>query len=160
MNKAIFLDRDGVLNRENGNYISRLEEFIINDGVFEGLKYFQQKDYLLIVITNQGGISKGMYDHEDVDKIHNYLREKLEQDGIKITAIYYCPHHPVRSKCICRKPDSLMLEKAMARFNIDAARSYFIGDHDRDIEAGKKTGLQTIKIIANSSLLEVKGLIK
>ena len=159
MNKAIFLDRDGVINREDG-YISRVEQFIINDGVVDALKYFQQKGYLLIVITNQGGVAKGLYHHIDVDKIHGYLVEKLEQAGIKLTAIYYCPHHPVIGKCLCRKPDSLMLEKAIARFDIDASKSYFIGDHDRDIEAGKKAGVNTIKIDANSSLLKIKDLIK
>src|ERR1035437_10328277 len=137
MNKAIFLDRDGVINQERGHYTFGLDEFILNDGLFEALKAFQDKGFLLIVITNQGGIAKGLYSHKDVAILHNYLIEILAENGIHLTEIYYCPHHPDIGKCLCRKPNSLMLEKSIARFDIDAAKSYFIGDNDRDIIAGK-----------------------
>lgn len=152
MNKAVFLDRDGVINIERGEYTYRLYDFILTDGLIEALKTFIEKGYLLIVITNQGGIAKDLYSIYDVENIHNFLKTTLEKEGIKFREIYYCPHHPDFGKCLCRKPGSLMLEKAIARFDIDASKSYFIGDNDRDVDAGKAAGVQTIKIEPNSSL--------
>ncbi|MEO8087411.1 MAG: HAD family hydrolase [Bacteroidota bacterium] len=152
---AVFLDRDGVLNREQGDYVTHLEDFIINDGVVEALKVFQQKNYLLIVISNQGGISKGICTKEQVDYLHLHLQRALKNKGIEILEVYYCPHHPEVTNCICRKPDSQLLEKAMARFNIEATTSYFIGDADRDMEAGIKAGVTTIKVESNQSLMEI-----
>ncbi len=156
-NKAVFLDRDGVLNREIGDFVFNLEDFIINDGVVEALKIFQEKNYLLIVISNQSGISKGLYTKEQADYLHLHLERALNKNGITLIEIYYCTHHPDFTNCICRKPDSLLLEKALARFNIDASLSYFIGDADRDMQAGHKVGVNTIKVVANSSLMEVVG---
>jgi D-glycero-D-manno-heptose 1,7-bisphosphate phosphatase len=156
-NKAVFLDRDGVLNREQGNYVMHLEDFIINDGVVEALKIFQEKNYLLIVISNQGGISKGICTKEEVDYLHLHLQRMLKNKGIILQEVYYCPHHPENTNCICRKPDSQLLEKAMARFGIDASSSYFIGDAERDMVAGEKAGVQTIRVEVNQSLLEITG---
>jgi len=154
-NKAVFLDRDGVLNREQGNYVSHLEDFIINDGVVEALKIFLEKKYLLIVISNQGGISKGICTKQEVDYLHLHLQRALSNQGVLLSEIYYCPHHPEITNCICRKPDSQLLEKAMARFNIDPAKSYFIGDADRDMQAGHKAGVKCIRVESNRSLMEV-----
>jgi D-glycero-D-manno-heptose 1,7-bisphosphate phosphatase len=159
-NKAVFLDRDGVINREQSRYVTHLEDFIINDGVVEALKIFSDKNYLLIVISNQGGISKGICTKEQVDYLHLHLQRVMKIKGIEISEVYYCPHHPDVTNCICRKPDSQMLEKAMARFNIDASKSYFIGDADRDMEAGKNAGITTIKVEANQSLMEVVGMVE
>ena len=158
MNKAVFLDRDGVINRERGDYTYQLEDFVLND-IIEALQIFQEKGYLLIVISNQSGISKGIYTHEQVNYLHLHLERVLKNNGIKLTEIYYCPHHPDYSKCLCRKPDSLLLEKAIARFNINPAASYFIGDALRDITAGKKAGVKTILIEPNSFLKKVLPLI-
>jgi len=154
-NKAVFLDRDGVINRELGNYVTHLEDFIINDGVVEALKLFQEKKYILIVISNQGGIAKGICTKEQVDYLHLHLERALKNKGILLSEIYYCPHHPDITNCICRKPDSQLLEKAMARFNIDAGHSYFIGDAERDMLAGEKAGVQTIRVEVNQSLMEI-----
>jgi D-glycero-D-manno-heptose 1,7-bisphosphate phosphatase len=154
-NKAVFLDRDGVLNRELGNYVMHLEDFIINDGVVKALKTFQEKNYLLIVISNQGGISKGICTREQVDYLHLHLQRMLKNKGIIVQEVYYCPHHPENTNCICRKPDSQLLEKAMARFGIDHTRSYFIGDAERDMVAGEKAGVQTIRVEVNQSLMEI-----
>src|SRR5947207_2404122 len=114
MNKAIFLDRDGVINKERGDYNYLLEDFILND-IAEPLLEFQKRGYLLIVISNQSGIGKGLYTHEQVDYLHLHLQRVLKNKGITLTEIYYCPHHPTTSNCLCRKPDSLLLEKAIAR---------------------------------------------
>ncbi|MBA3704394.1 MAG: HAD-IIIA family hydrolase, partial [Bacteroidetes bacterium] len=115
MNKAIFLDRDGVINVERG-YTNLLKDFVILPDLFEVLKIFQKMGYLLIVISNQSGIAKGLYKQEEVEVLHKYLVEELKKNKITLSEIYYCVHHPDVSRCICRKPDSLFVEKALARF--------------------------------------------
>lgn len=152
MKKAVFLDRDGVINRERGDYTWLLEDFILNDGLTEALTALQKAGYLLIVISNQSGISKGIYTREQVEFLHAQLVRNLRNKGIDILEIYYCPHHPDFSRCICRKPDSQLLEKAVARFHIDRASSWFIGDAQRDEEAGLKAGLKVLRIRPNDSL--------
>src|SRR5687767_967746 len=94
MRKAVFLDRDGVLNKEIGAYISTLAEFELNKDVPEALKIISKKGYLLIVITNQGGIAKGLYTHETLNEIHGYMISYLEKYDVHLDALYYCPHHP------------------------------------------------------------------
>ena len=153
--KAIFLDRDGVLIQERGEYTWLLEDLKINDGVKEALQSFSKQGYLLIVISNQAGIAKELYTTAEADYLHLHISRSLGMSGIKIMEYYYCPHHPTKSKCICRKPDSQLLEKAIARFNIDPKQSFFIGDADRDIEAGNKVGVTSIKIQPNSDLRNV-----
>ncbi len=154
MKKAVFIDRDGVINNESNHYyIYKLDEFIINDGIVEALQLLSKNDFLIIVITNQGGISKGMYTKADVDIIHNSFEITMAENGVEITEFYYCPHHSDIEKCLCRKPDSLMIEKAVARFDIDVKKSYLIGDSQRDIEAGKKAGLKCFLIEANENIL-------
>lgn len=157
--KAVFLDRDGVINEERGDYTWLLEDFKINPTVVEALRRLQSAGYLLLIISNQGGIAKGKYTKADVDYLHLHLERLLANHGIRLTAIYYCPHHPDHGNCICRKPDSLLLEKACARFNIDPATSYFIGDADRDVKAAAKTGVRPVKINSNESLLPVVDII-
>ena len=154
MKKAIFLDRDGVINRERSDYTYRLEDFEILPDVIETLLYFQQKKYLLIIVSNQSGIAKNIYTHEDVETLHSYLSKVFEDNHIQMAEIYYCPHHPEKGKCLCRKPESLLVEKAIARFKINPSLSYFIGDKERDVQAGEKAGVKGILIEANSSLKE------
>ena len=151
-NKAIFLDRDGVLIAERGDYTWLLEDLKINAGVSEALQKFSSQGFLLIVISNQAGIAKGLYTKQDADYLHLHISRNLSLSGIQIEEYYYCPHHPLTGKCICRKPDSGLLEKAIARFNIDPEKSYFIGDTERDIIAGSKAGVNTILIEPNSDL--------
>ena len=149
--KAVFLDRDGVINVERG-YTHRLEDFVILPDLIEILQLLQQKGYLLIVISNQSGIAKGLYKQSEVEILHKFMVDEFTKNGIKLSEIYYCVHHPDVSKCICRKPDSLFVEKALARFNIDAKKSYFIGDKERDTEAAEKAGVKGILIESNVSL--------
>jgi D-glycero-D-manno-heptose 1,7-bisphosphate phosphatase len=150
--KAIFLDRDGVLIQERGDYTWLLEDLKINQGVPEALQNFSKEGYLLIVISNQGGIGRDLYTKQEADYLHLHISRSLGMSGIKIDEYYYCPHHPTTSNCICRKPDSQLLEKAIARFNIDPEKSFFIGDTERDILAGRKAGVNTILIEPNSDL--------
>ena len=111
MNKAVFLDRDGVLIRERGEYNYLPEHFIINEGVIEALKFLQSRNFLLIVVSNQSGVAKGVYTIDDVEQIHKKLQNIFEENGITLSEIYYCPHHPDSGLCLCRKPLPQMLEK-------------------------------------------------
>ena len=154
MIKVVFLDRDGVINFEPGDYTYEVDKFIIIDDLFESLKILKEKGYQFIVITNQGGISKQIYGHSDVISVHLYMETCFKQAGIDLLDIYYCPHHAVNEKCICRKPDSLMLEKAIARYHVDKSTSYFIGDSRRDVLAAEKAGITGIQIKMNDSLKE------
>ena len=153
MRKAIFLDRDGTLNNNFDHYyVWRKEELQLNLGVCETLRDLQSRGYLLIVVTNQGGISKGEYRVRDVELLHKHLRTLLEQEDVTLDEIYFCPHHQMKESCLCRKPLPLMIEKALARFDINPAISWMIGDSERDVEAGKAAGLRTIRIKSNTDL--------
>ena len=154
MNKAILLDRDGVINQERGDYTYRREDFEVLPDVIPALRVLQEMGYMLIIISNQSGIAKGLFTIADVEKLHSYLVAYLDDNDVRIKEIYYCPHHPEHSSCICRKPDSQLVEKALARFNIDPAKSFFIGDKERDVLAGKKAGVQGILIDSNFSLMK------
>ena len=159
MNKAIFIDRDGVINLDSLEYTWLRKDFKLNPGVIEALELWKSQGYLLILITNQGGIAKGLYTREDVNDVHAYMQELLGANA-KFDEIYFCPHHDNFENCICRKPDSLMLEKGIARFIIDTKKSYFIGDSERDSLAGRKAGLNTIRVLPNRSMMENIPLIK
>lgn len=152
--KAVFLDRDGVLNRERDAYTWLIEDFEILPDVVPALHELKKRGYIFIIITNQGGVKKGLFTSEDVERVHGYLLEHLKKNGITIEEIYYCTHHPLTGGCICRKPDSVSVEKAVARFDIDVKKSYFIGDKERDILAGEKVGVKGILIEQNTSLLD------
>lgn len=156
MRKAIFLDRDGTINNNCDHYyIWQKEELLLNPGVTEALAELKARGFMLIVISNQGGISKGEFGLEDVEALHAFLGRILEKEGVSLDEIYFCPHHSMVESCLCRKPSSLMIEKAMARFGIDPAASWMIGDAERDVEAGKAAGLSTILIEPNSDLRNV-----
>jgi D-glycero-D-manno-heptose 1,7-bisphosphate phosphatase len=159
MRKAIFLDRDGIINTERG-YTHRLEDFIILPDLMDSLQFLQKQGYLFIIVTNQSGIAKELYTRENVEEIHAYLLEEFKRHSIVISEVYYCVHHPDVSRCICRKPDSLFVEKALARFDIDPAQSYFIGDKERDVEAAAKGGVKGILVPSNTSLKTILNQIK
>ncbi|MBL0127600.1 MAG: HAD family hydrolase [Flavobacteriales bacterium] len=149
---AIFLDRDGVINRERGEHTWRLEDFEVLPDVPRALLEARNAGYALIVITNQSGIGLGLYDHVDVKALHARLETVLTEAGVHLTDILYCPHHPSGGKCLCRKPGSLLVEKALAKHGIDPSRSVFIGDRDRDIEAAAAVGIRGRLVVANSPL--------
>ena len=152
MKKVIFLDRDGVINKEVGDYVYHLDSFIINPGLESALHYWAEKGYSFAIITNQGGISKQRYTKEHVYKINAFLYEWFAKRNLDLLTISFCPHHNSIEACICRKPDSLMLEKLIARYNVSLKDSFLIGDSLRDIEAAEKVGLKGIKIVANTNL--------
>ena len=155
MSKALFLDRDGVINRERGEYTFRIEDFDVLPDVPEALKLASAKGYQLFVISNQGGIAKGLYGHKEVEELHRVLVQKLSDFGVSFQEIHYCPHHESVGKCLCRKPDSLMLEKAIARFDVNPEISVLVGDSERDMQAASKVGVKGILIDSNTGILEL-----
>jgi len=154
-NKAVFLDRDGVINLERGRYTCSPDDFIINDGIAEAVKILNDSGFLVIVISNQGGIAKSLYNISDVLDIHDKFCKILAEKDAVVDDFFFCPHHDSVSRCLCRKPDSLLIEKAMAVHNIDASLSYMIGDSSRDVEAAEKAGVKGILIKPNENIIGI-----
>lgn len=155
VSKALFLDRDGVINRERGQHTWTLADFEVLPTVADALVLARDAGYRLVVITNQSGIGLGLYGHAEVERLHHYLHNMLAIRGVVLDAILYCPHHPSKGRCLCRKPGGLLVEKAMARLGIGASGSWFIGDRDRDMEAARSVGVEGVLINANDDLLPV-----
>lgn len=153
--KAIFLDRDGTINKYVG-FLRDIEEFQLIDGVAEAIKKINNSGYLAIIVTNQPVIARGEVSYEELDKIHKKLETELGLKGAYIDRLYYCPHHPhkgyegeiskLKIDCSCRKPKPGMLIKAAKDFNIDLSNSWMVGDSENDILAGKNAGCKTVLI--------------
>jgi len=142
MRKALFLDRDGVINIEK-NYLYKIEEFEFINGIFELCKYYSSLGYLIIVVTNQSGIARDYYSENDFNKLTSWMIKQFLNNNINITKVYFCPHHPdILGECNCRKPKAGMLFDAQKEFNLDLKNSILIGDKERDIEAGISAGLK------------------
>lgn len=147
MKKAIFLDRDGTINRDSKNYIKSLEEFEIFPFTANGLKILQEIGYELVVITNQSGVNRGFFSEKELDEIHQKLIYEMEKDGINILDIYYCPHLPDEN-CQCRKPKLKNLHKAVDDYNLDVENSWFVGDSEKDIITGKNARCKTMLVMS------------
>jgi D-glycero-D-manno-heptose 1,7-bisphosphate phosphatase len=143
MNKCVFLDRDGVINEERGTYTFRVADFKIIPGVKKALSLLHHDGYLLIVVTNQAGITRGLFTEQDMQRCHDYMMEETDH---LIDKIYYSSYYPDFSNSLLRKPESLMFEKAMAKFNIDPGKSWMIGNSKRDLIPAVKLGIRTIFI--------------
>ena len=153
MTKTVFLDRDGVINNnEIPYYITKPEDLELNDGVTAALKKLTDHGFKLIIISNQSGIAKKIYSKEDCDRVHEKLINIMSGYGITFDEIYYCPHHPEIENCLCRKPQPLMFEKAIARFDIDTSQSWMVGDNEKDITGAEKAGLKTILVKPNDDI--------
>lgn len=160
--KAIFLDRDGTINKSNG-FITRLEQFELLPGVAEAIKKINKSGYLAIVITNQPVIARGDCTFEELALIHEKMETELGKGGAFIDAIYFCPHHTdkgfpeerleYKCECNCRKPKAGMFLQAAKDFNIDMSRSYMVGDSENDVKAGKNAGCKE-SILLNGENLE------
>lgn len=154
MKKTIFLDRDGVIiNNEHHYYIWKPEQVEFIEGIFENLQLLAKNGFQFFIVTNQGGIARGMYSKADVQKLHGQLLETFRKHGIEIIDIAFCPHHSNIEKCLCRKPEPLLLEKLMAKYSINPADSYFIGDSETDMEAARNAGIRGIKINPNRNMI-------
>jgi D-glycero-D-manno-heptose 1,7-bisphosphate phosphatase len=154
MKKAIFLDRDGVINHDPGEYTKSVNEFHFLPNVFETLKILQDLNYVFVVITNQGGIAKGLYSRKDFDSIDRFMHGKFDENGINLLETFFCPHHPDFGRCLCRKPLSLMILKSLAKHDIDPASSFLIGDKERDILCAENAGVRGVLIPTNGSILD------
>ncbi len=153
MKKTVFLDRDGVINNNaNHYYIFKPEQLEINPDAIENIVQLNRAGYLVIVVSNQGGISRGLYSSADVDKIHELIQAEVERQGGHIANFYYCPHHSKLEKCLCRKPEPLMLQKAIAVHHVDMDNAFMIGDSQRDIEAANRAGIKAFQIESNTSV--------
>ncbi len=152
--RAIFLDRDGVINKEV-NHLSNPAQFEFIPGSIEALKILKQKGFLLIVITNQAGIARGLFSEEILGQIHNKMKGILNQNGIILDDIFYCPHHPdFTGACDCRKPKPGLILKAQRQYNIDLQTSYMVGDTLSDIETGHAANCKTVLVLTGYGLEE------
>lgn len=149
-NKAIFLDRDGVINIDKG-HVHTIKNFVFYKDVFKALSLIP-KEYKIIIVTNQAGIAKGLYTEKQFEKLTDWMLKKLKDKGIKIVKVYFCPHHPEGSvtkyikKCNCRKPSPGMLKKAAKDFSLNLKKCWMIGDNKKDIMAGNKAKTKTILV--------------
>jgi len=144
MNRAVFIDRDGVINIDYG-YVHKIEKFEFIPRVLDALKKLTKTDFKIIIITDQSGIGRGYYTYNDYQKIMEYMVKELEKNDARVDGIYRCPHSP-EENCGCRKPSTRMLEKTKKDFDIDFKKSYFVGDKTKDIKCGENAGCKTILV--------------
>lgn len=153
MRRGIFLDRDGVLiNNQRHYYIWESAQLEFIDGVFENLLLLQQNGFLLFIVSNQGGISRGLYTKENVLKLHEEMIQAFSKNQIILSDILFCPHHSENEKCLCRKPQSLMIDKLLAKHALNRQESVMIGDSESDMQAAVLAGIQGIRIIPNQNM--------
>lgn len=146
MNKAIFLDRDGTINVDYG-YVYKIDDFTFIEGVIEACRELKQLGYLLVIITNQSGIGRGMYSEQQFLQLSEWLDWNFIDKGVELDGIYYCPHYkdgiePYNIECNCRKPKIGLIEEATKELNIDLSQSIIVGDSLADIKAGKNAKLK------------------
>lgn len=142
MNRALFLDRDGVINVEI-NYLHKIGDFKFVEGIFELCHKYQNIGYFVIVVTNQSGIARGYYSEEDFNYLTSWMIKEFAKEGIDIKKVYSCPHHPeISGVCSCRKPEPGMFLEAQREFDIDLKNSILVGDKESDIEAGVAAGIR------------------
>jgi D-glycero-D-manno-heptose 1,7-bisphosphate phosphatase len=154
LRKAIFLDRDGVINFNRDDYVKSWAEFEFIPGVFDAIKQINASGRLAIIITNQSPIGRGMFPPETLEGIHFKMLEEMGKHNCRIDAIYYCPHHP-DDGCNCRKPKPGNILRAAKDFNIDLSNSWMIGDSKSDLEAGRIAGCQVERVTTERPLLDI-----
>ena len=146
--KTIFLDRDGVINKDI-NYLHKIDDFEFIDGIFDACLYFQSLGYKIIIITNQSGISRGYYSELDYQNLTLWMLAKFKKENINILDIFHCPHGPGYT-CDCRKPKPGMFLKAKAKHNTDMEKSWMIGDKEIDILAANRAGIHNTILLKSS----------
>ena len=153
--KAIFLDRDGVINKDpgNGDYIKSWKEFQFFPGAIEAIKMLNKNGFEIFVISNQAGVGRGIYSQGDLDDITRNMLAEIRAQGGDITSVSYCTHKPDEG-CNCRKPNTGMIEESTKGLDIVFKDTYFIGDSWRDIEAGKKAGCKTVFLLTGKEDLD------
>jgi D-glycero-D-manno-heptose 1,7-bisphosphate phosphatase len=153
--RAFFLDRDGVLNRRApaGDYVKSAAEFAWLDGAREGVRRLNGEGYLVLVVTNQRGIARGVMTADDVEAIHARAQRELNDAGARVDAFYVCPHSD-EDRCLCRKPEPGLILRAAREWNVDLADSFLVGDDDRDLEAARRAGVRARKMPSDGNLTE------
>lgn len=158
--KAIFFDRDGVLNLDKG-YVYRSDDFFWVEGAVEAIKFARSRGYLIFVVTNQSGVARGFYRIEDVIQLHEWMNEELKKFGTKIDQFFYCPYHDegvvpkfIKSNHPDRKPNPGMILRAMKEFSVDREKSLLIGDKQSDMEAARRAGVEGL-LFPGGNLFEV-----
>ncbi len=154
MTKAIFLDRDGVINEERKDYVKKVEEFRILDNVQDAINLIKNHGFLVIIITNQSAVNRKLLTIETLNEIHEKLQTYLQKHNTSFDGIYFCPHTPYEN-CKCRKPKPGLIIQAINDFNIDVSQSFMIGDSKTDIQAAKSVGCKGVLLKKNQTLLEV-----
>ncbi|WP_096199689.1 D-glycero-alpha-D-manno-heptose-1,7-bisphosphate 7-phosphatase [Bacillus sp. FJAT-45350] len=144
MNKAVFLDRDGVINEvlsSRVKFVNKPKDLYLLEGVGEAVKVINEAGYKVFVVTNQGGVGLGFMKEHTLQKVHEKMIEDIRNEGGRIDDVAYCPHNP-HAGCACRKPEAQMLLNLAEKHQIDLSKSYMVGDREPDIEAGKKAGVK------------------
>ena len=163
--KCVFLDRDGVINQDKG-YISKISDFKIYPGVGKAISLLNKKNYLVIIITNQSGIGRGLIKIKELKNIHNHLRKKIKKYGGKIDDIFYCPFHPefgkgkYKKKSNDRKPGDGMIKKAIKKWKINTKTSFMIGDKISDKQAAKKAKIKFFYKKEKNLNTQIKNILK
>ena len=145
--KVVFLDRDGVINKDFG-YVYRITDFVFIEGIIETCKKFQRFGYNIVVVTNQSGIARGYYQDKDFHELTNWMKVQFGNEGVEILDVLYCPHGP-QSMCSCRKPQPGMLVEACEKYAVNIRESWLIGDKETDIQAAHAAGVENT-ILLNS----------
>lgn len=144
MDRAVFLDRDGVINRlRKGSYVTSWDMFEFLEGAKEAIAKLSGSGFLVFIITNQSAVNRGLLTEAGLEVIHNNMLYEIEAAGGKVERIYYCPHRP-DEKCKCRKPETGLFEQASRDYSIDYGKSWFVGDFESDREVAERVGLRFI----------------
>jgi len=165
LNRAVFLDRDGVINKDTG-YVHLVDDFEYIDGVFDACLTLKKMGYLLVVVTNQSGIARGLYSEDDFHTLTEWMDWNFADKGVDLDGIYYCPHHPekgigeYKQDCDCRKPKPGMLLDAAKFLKIDLANSIMVGDKADDMRAAKAAGIGKSILVRSGKVVDEAGIIE
>ena len=151
MKKALFLDRDGIINVDHG-YVSQIDKFEFTKDIFDLLHFFRDAGYLLFIVTNQSGIGRKYYTQKDFDTLTQWMIESLHEKHIDIEEVQYCPHRP-KDNCHCRKPATGMIDNILKKYPIDLQKSWIIGDKQSDIDLAVNANIQNSIAIGDKNII-------